>query len=85
VAWCINQIELIDFTILSLIGQTNGLRFNRYAALTLKVELVEELRLHLTSLERSCRLKDSIGEGGFTVIDMSDDTEVSNFISWRHD
>jgi hypothetical protein len=85
VAWCIDQIELIGFTILSLISQTNGLRFNRYAALTLKVELVEELRLHLTSLERSCRLKDSIGESGFTVIDMSDDTEVSNFISWRHD
>jgi hypothetical protein len=84
-AWRINQIKLIGLTILRFVAQSNGLRLNCDTTLTLQVELIEELGLHLASLQRACGLKDSIGKCGLTVVDMGDDTEISDFISWRHD
>jgi hypothetical protein len=51
---CINKMQLIGLAIFRLIGQAHGLGFNRDAALTLKIERIQELRLHLTSLQRSC-------------------------------
>jgi hypothetical protein len=84
VAGCIDQVELIGFPILSFIGKPNGLGFNRNSTLALKVQFVEELRLHLSRLQRASCFKNTISKRRLTVIDVGDDTKISDLISGRH-
>jgi hypothetical protein len=82
--WRINQVELVRLTIMSGVREAHSLGLNRDAPLTLKVELIEKLRLHLTRLESSCRLKDTIREGRLAVVNVRNNTEISNLTFIYH-
>jgi hypothetical protein len=84
VARGINKVDLIGLPIISLVRESYGLSFNRYPSLSLKVELIEELRLHLTSLKRTGRLKNTIRQSRLTVVNVSDDAKISDLISCGH-
>jgi len=51
-------------------------QLDRDAALALQVHGVEHLLAHLTFLERAGGLDQSVGEGGFAVVDVGDDTKL---------
>ena len=74
----IHEVELIGLAVVGLIGQAHGLRLDGDAALALDVHAVEHLLLHLAHRQAAAMLDKPIGQGRFTVVDMSDDGEVAD-------
>jgi hypothetical protein len=54
------------------------MRFDRDATLALQVHRVQHLRLHLALRQRTGGLEQPVGKCRFAVIDVRNDTEVSN-------
>jgi hypothetical protein len=52
-------------------------RLDRDAALALEVHRIEDLRFHLSSLERAGQLEKSVSEGRLAVIDVGNDREIA--------
>ena len=61
-----------------VIQQGNRLGFNSDAALTLNIHPVEVLGPHLSGVHNAGELKHAIGEGGLSMIDVSDNREIPN-------
>ena len=78
-ARCIDQIEDIFLSILCFINNTDRLRLDRNTSFTLQIHIVQHLRLHFTFCQKPCPLNDAVCQGGFAVVDMSNDTEVADF------
>ena len=64
-------------TVLGFIGHTNGLGFDGDAALTFEVHAVQHLSI-FGGVNHPGYFQHAVGEGGFAVVDMGDDTKVSN-------
>jgi hypothetical protein len=58
--------------------QSGGLRLNGDAALTLNVHGIEHLRFHLTISQAATQMNNAIGQGGFTVINVGNNGEITN-------
>ena len=69
----IDEIELDSLPL-----HTYWSELDRDTSLTLEIHLVECLRLHLTLLERTGDLHETISESRLPVIDMSNDTKVAD-------
>ncbi len=78
VARRIDQIELILNAAFRNISQSNGVRFDGDAALALQIHRVENLRHHLPLRQGVRRFEKAIGQRRLAVIDMRDDTEISD-------
>jgi hypothetical protein len=52
------------------------------AALALQVHGVQHLLLHFPVGQAAAQMNDAIGQGGFTMINMGDDGEISNMLHW---
>ena len=75
----VDQVELDSFPV-----HTNGSELDSDATLTLEIHIVERLRLEFTFFESSCDFHEAIGEGRLPVVDMGDDTEISDR-GWFHE
>ena len=73
----VDQVQDVLLPVVGLVGQPDGVRLDRDAALALEVHAVEDLRLHLTRLERPGDLEKPVGERRLAVIDVGDDGEVA--------
>ena len=60
--------------------QGRSLGFNRDAPFFFNVHGVEYLRTHLAHVEAPTELNESVGQGGFTVIDVGNNREISNVV-----
>ena len=58
--------------------QSRCLGFNGNAPFFFNVHGVEHLRTHLAHVETPTVLNESVGQGGFTVIDVGNNWEISN-------
>ena len=65
--------------ILCLINDAHCLGFDRDSPLTLQIHIIENLCLHLTAGQRSCFFYDSIRKCRLTVINMGNNTKITNF------
>ncbi len=74
----IDQIHLIDFTLAGRVIHTNGRRFDRHAALAFQIHSIEHLLLHFTIRDRASHLQQPIRQCTFAVIDMRNNTEITN-------
>ncbi len=72
-AWSIDEIEFDSFPL-----HTYRSELDRDTSLTLEIHLIESLRLHLTLLERTGDLHETISEGRLAVIDMGNDTKIAD-------
>ncbi len=78
----VNEIQSISFTVLALVGKANSLALDRDAAFPFNVHVVEDL-IFLGAGIRNPRIVDqTVGQGGFAVINMGYNTEVTYVI--RH-
>jgi len=75
----INQVKNIFLSILCLINDAHCLGFDRDSPLTLQIHIIENLCLHLTAGQRSCFFYDSIRKCRLTVINMGNNTKITNF------
>ena len=79
----VDQIEVVDLTIESLVLQRGGLRLDGYPTFFFDVHRVKNLRLHVTRFESSATLDQAICECGFAMINVRNDRKISDVIHQR--
>ena len=77
-AGCINKIELIGFTVISLVIQGDAVRLDGDAAFPFQIHGIQHLLQHFSLGQAAAYLDKSVSQGGFAMIDMRDDREVAN-------
>ena len=77
--WRVDQVEDILFSVLCRINGSDGLSLDRDASFPFQLHIVKNLCLHFPAGQQSCFLYNSVCQGGFTVINMCHDTEISDF------
>ena len=73
----VDQVQHVLLPVVGVVGQPDGVRLDRDAALALEVHRVEDLRFHFTRLERPRDLEKPVCERRLAVIDMGDDGEIA--------
>ena len=76
----VDEVELVDLSVLGLVFECCRLGFDRNAALAFKIHAVEDLFAHFAVGKTAAALNESIGQGGFAVVDVGDDRKVSNVL-----
>ena len=74
----VDQVQYVGIAVVGLVGQPDGVRLDRDAALPLEVHAVEDLGLHLALLQRAGHLEEPVGERRLAMVDMSDDGEIAD-------
>ena len=74
----VDQIQLINFTISSLVFHGDRMRLDGDAALLLEVHRVKQLVFHLARRDRARPMQQPIGKRRLAVVDVGDDAEISN-------
>ena len=73
----IDQIKLIGFTISSFVQQSNSCHLDRNSTLPFNIHRIEHLFLG-SATNGTTSLYQAICEGALTVVDVSDDTEITD-------
>ena len=76
-AWGVDKIEFVGDAIFRLVGHGHRVRFDGNSFFPLQIHGVEELILFLAMRNGIGGLQQAVGQGGFAVIDVSDDREIS--------
>jgi hypothetical protein len=74
----IDQIENILFSILGAVGKGDGLALDGDSPLALNVHIIEDLVFEVPLVYHASVLDEAVCKGRFPVIDMSDNTEITN-------
>ena len=74
----IDEIEGIGFAVCRNIWQGYSLAFNSDSALTFDIHIVEHLVLHFPLINDMGFFDESIGQCRFSMVNMCDDTEISD-------
>ena len=75
----VNEVEDILLAILGVINRADSLGFDRDSALPLQFHVVQHLLLHLTLREKTGHLDDAVRQGGFSMVDVCNNTKISDF------
>ena len=78
---CVDQVENILLAVGCAIYRAGRLALDCDTALPLELHCVQNLILHLPLGEQARLLDDAIGERGFTVVNVGNDTKVSDMLS----
>ena len=76
-AGSVYKVKDVILSVRGSVSHFDRTRLYGYSALTLKIHIIEELFLHIAIFYGVCSLKKSIREGGFTVVDMRYNREIS--------
>jgi hypothetical protein len=60
------------------------MRLYRYAALPLQIHAVEDLVLHAVFADGPGYFEETVGKGGFSMVDMGDNTEIADMLGVLH-
>ncbi len=82
---CVDQIKHIIFTIICLVVDPNRVRLNGNPAFAFNIHAVEHLLLHVAVLHRPRLLNEAISQGGFPVVNMRHDGEITDFVQLCHE
>ena len=80
----VDEVHFVGFAVVSLIFHADGARLDGDAALALKVHVVEQLLLHLADGDRLALLEQTVGKGGFAVVNMCNNREITNLLTIFH-
>ena len=79
VARGVDEVQVVGLAILGLVLQTDGPGLDGDAALLFQIHVVQQLGLHLALLHRAAGHNQPVGQGGFSVVNVGDDTEIADF------
>ena len=82
--WCIDQVKNIFFSIISLINDSYSLRLDRDTSLSLKLHIIQHLRLHLTFCQCTRLLNNTVSQSGLAMVYMCNNAEITNFALVYH-
>ena len=77
----VDEVEGIGLAVIGSIIEPDGTRLDGDAALALKIHIVEDLLLHIALRDRAGLFQDAVGKGGLAVVNMGNNTEVSDQFS----
>ena len=77
---CVDEVEFVRLAVFGVV-HAHGVELDRDAALALEVHRVEDLCPHTSLIERTSEFDQPIGNGGFAVVDMGNDTEIADLVS----
>jgi len=77
---CVDQIQVVNLSILGFVAQCSGLCLDGYPTLFLDVHRVQHLRFHLSVTQATAALNDAICQCRFAVIDVRDDGKISDVV-----
>ena len=80
----VHQIDLIGLAIIRLVHQAHGLGLDRDAAFPLDIHGIEHLLFHIPVLDATAFLNQAVGKRRFTVVDMSDNREITDVREFCH-
>ena len=87
----VDQVQFVQALVSGPIVDAYRCHFDGDATFPLQVHLVQKLGSHLTCFDCSRSFKKSVGQGGFAVINMSDNAEITSgrfvggaFVRGRH-
>ena len=80
VAGRVDEVQAVRLAVLGGVLEADGAGLDRDALLALEVHRIEDLARHLPRVDRVRQLQQSIGQGGFAVIDVGDDREVAQSV-----
>lgn len=78
-AWSIYQVKDIFFALVFIID-LDSMALNSNTLLSFEVHIIKYLVLHISLTDGIGRLQKPVGQGAFTVIDMGDDTKISDVL-----
>jgi hypothetical protein len=73
----INQVQLVDLSVLGLVIHRDRMRLDRDASLTLQIHGIQELFLHFAGRDGSGAMQQPIRERRLPVIDVSNNAEIT--------
>ncbi|CCY18709.1 1-deoxy-D-xylulose 5-phosphate reductoisomerase [Eubacterium sp. CAG:786] len=73
----VDEVEDVVLAVVGVIFKTYCARLDGDAALALDVHVIKKLLLHIAEGNGLGLLQDSVGKGGFAVVDVCDDAEVA--------
>ena len=76
----VDEVEDIVPAVVGMVFQPYGARLDGYSPLALNVHVVEKLLFHVAQRDGLGLFENSVRKGGFAVVDMGDDAEISYFI-----
>ena len=76
----VDQVKNILFAVICFVDDPDSLRFDRYTPLLLQIHIIEHLRRHFTARQGSGHLDKTVRQSGLPVIDMGDDTKISDML-----
>ena len=77
---CVNKVQLVQLAVLAAIVKADGLCLDGDASLAFEIHAVEHLRLHLALAECARVLDETVGDGGFAVVDVGDDGKIADML-----
>ena len=80
----VDEVELILLPVLSPVIELDRPGLDGDAPLPLQVHVVQQLALHLPLGDGVALLDQPVGEGGFAMVDMGDDTEIADLALVAH-
>lgn len=80
----INEVQLIGFTIPGLVVERYALGLDGDATLSLQLHGIQHLFFQLALGQPTADLDEAVRQGGFAMIDMSDDGEIANIRDVSH-
>jgi len=83
-AWCVDQVQNIGFTVICDVINPHGVCLDRDASFAFDVHAVQQLFLHIALGHCICGLDQPIGQGGFPVIDVGNNRKVTDFAKLCH-
>ena len=72
------QVQDILLPVTGLVHGADGLGLDGDAPLPLQIHIVQHLGLHLPAGQQACVLDDAVGQGGFAVVYVRYDAEISD-------
>ena len=78
VARGVDEVELVRLALRPRVRHADRLGLDSDSSLALQVHGVQDLLDHIPALDGAGGLKEPIGEGGLTVVDVGDDAEVAD-------
>ncbi len=83
-SWRIDQVKNIFFSVAGFIYNSNSLRLNRDTTLTLKIHIIQYLRLHLTLCQGTGLLNNTVSQCRLTMVYMCNNAEITDFTLVYH-
>lgn len=75
-AGCVDEIQVIDLSVLGLVIQCHALSLDRDTTFPLDIHTIKYLRRHFTLGQAIAKLNKTISQGRLTMVNMGNDREI---------